>query len=473
MTKLRSAILLSISLLLFALTVNPAALAVVSTAEQPLLYPRPCTVTLDGAIQNIRPLYWNQNSQSMVALADAPWLFSCNIQFQADGTLLVNHLDITQSFSPQEYISTKSLEGLTPHERLDAVYVPLRRLAQDFGFGVVYQNQGPVIALQSPGYQGLPATPSPGPLLSLLPCIVALDGQIQNIHPIYLNQNGDSMVTLTDAALLFSAYIQFQADGSVLVNHLGATQTILPQEYISTGPLEVLTPSERLEVVYVPLRRLASGFAFEVTYKIQGPVISLRSQAYTGPDEVIPVLQVAPEPVEEISSDPPKNLPIWGIMGPELKSRWPEADFIAAYYTTLINSPAARTNNILVASTSIDGTILNSGATFSFNRTVGQRTIDASYQVAKIFVGDEIVDGLGGGICQVSSTIYNTALEAGLQIVERHPHTLPVTYAAPGRDATVSWGSADLKFKNNLGRPLQIRCGVYGPYVLTAFVEVD
>jgi hypothetical protein len=307
------------------------------------------------------------------------------------------------------------------------------------------------------------------PLLSPLPCIVTLDGKIQKIsHPIYVNQNNQSMVALADAVQLFSCNIRFQTDWTVQVNHLAITQSFLPQEYVSTGPLEILTPSERLDAVYVPLRRLAQDFGLAVVYKSHGPVISLQNPAYQEPAEDPQNIPVD----KEIIPSPPYNLPTWGIMGSELTSRWPNATFIRAYYTTLINSPAGRTNNIILATAKINGTILESGAVFSFNKTVGPRTIAAGYQEALIFVGDEIVPGIGGGICQVSSTLYNTALEAGMQIVERHPHTLPVIYCPPQQDATVSWGSADFKFKNTLDRPLQILCCVYGPYVLTAFVEV-
>lgn len=116
--------------------------------------------------------------------------------------------------------------------------------------------------------------------------------------------------------------------------------------------------------------------------------------------------------------------------------------------------------------------VLQSGEVFSFNKTVGERTSAAGYREAKIFVGNTIVSGLGGGICQTATTLYNAGLESKLEIIERYPHTLPVAYIGKGRDATVSWNGADLKMRNCLAKPVKILCCVYGPYVLAAVAEV-
>lgn len=470
MAKPRFMLLGLINLIFFLLAGNPPAGAVVSSAHNPLLSPWPCILTLDGKILNIHPLYLNPQQSSMISLGDAASSFGCEITFQEDGTLLVEGLDYSQVFLPDEYISTGPLEILTQDERQDAVYLPLRRLTEGFGLTLKYQHQGPVIALLTPGYHpASEAADEDRPPLTPLPCILTLDGQIQNIRTLYLDQAGKSMIALADAAFLFSCNIQFQADGTVMVNHLIVTQKFGPQDYIATMPLENLTSSQRLQVIYVPLRSLAERFGLTVKYIAPGPIIALRSPGYMGPDANMPVVDFE----NIVPPGPPANLPKWGIMGPELMSYWPNAAYISAYYTTLINSPPDRTHNIILATGTIDGTILASGETFSFNRTVGRRTLAADYKEALIFVGDEIVPGVGGGVCQVASTLYNTALEGGLQIVERHPHTLPVTYVAPQRDATVAWPTTDLKFKNTLDRPLRILCTVYGPYVMAAFVEAE
>ena len=294
------------------------------------------------------------------------------------------------------------------------------------------------------------------PLLSSLPCTIILDDNTQNVPSLCVNQMGQSMVSLKDAAQLFSCKYVFQPDGTLQVSYADIVQTFLPQEYINTAPLENLTPIEQLDVVCLPLRKLAQGFSYVVMYKSQGPLIVLQSPNY-----------------QEIIPDPPDNLPTWGTMGSELGTRWRYKTMIGSFYTTLINSSEGRTNNVILACEKINGTIVNSGEIFSFNNTVGQRSSQAGYKDAPIFSGNKVIDGIGGGICQASSTLYNATMASGLQVIERHPHSLPVKYCPPLLDATVSWGIEDYKFKNILDRPVQILCCVYGPYVLTAIVEVD
>lgn len=117
-----------------------------------------------------------------------------------------------------------------------------------------------------------------------------------------------------------------------------------------------------------------------------------------------------------------------------------------------------RSTNIKLASEKINGIILMPGETFSYNKTVGQRTITAGYKEAAVYMNGKVVDGIGGGICQVSSTLYNAALEANLEIVSRRNHHFITSYVSASRDATVSYGTIDLKFKNTRTYPIKIDC---------------
>ncbi|WP_027623743.1 VanW family protein [Clostridium lundense] len=119
-------------------------------------------------------------------------------------------------------------------------------------------------------------------------------------------------------------------------------------------------------------------------------------------------------------------------------------------------SSSQRANNIQIATKGINNTILMPGDVFSFNDIVGERTEARGYQSAAVIVGNQVDSGLGGGICQVSSTLYNAALKANLKSVERVHHTLPSSYVPLGRDATVDWGNIDYKFKNTLPYPIYI-----------------
>lgn len=125
--------------------------------------------------------------------------------------------------------------------------------------------------------------------------------------------------------------------------------------------------------------------------------------------------------------------------------------------TTSFNaSLVGRTTNVKLACDFIDGVILNPGDVFSYNDTVGPRTYERGFRDAIVYVGASAEDGVGGGICQVSSTIYYAALRADLEIVERKAHSRIVTYVPLGEDATVAWGAVDFRFKNDTDYPIRI-----------------
>lgn len=116
----------------------------------------------------------------------------------------------------------------------------------------------------------------------------------------------------------------------------------------------------------------------------------------------------------------------------------------------------AQKHNIKVAAKSVDGIVIKPGEEFSFNRVVGPRTAGRGYREAPSYLGTENLSTTGGGICLLSSAIYQAALESGMTITERVPHKRTVRTIKPGLDSTVWYGQADLKFKNPLAEPLQI-----------------
>ncbi|SDG96819.1 VanW family protein [Desulfosporosinus hippei] len=127
-----------------------------------------------------------------------------------------------------------------------------------------------------------------------------------------------------------------------------------------------------------------------------------------------------------------------------------KSDLISEYTTTFDQTLIERSLNIKLAAKAIDGKVLKPGEVFSFNNTVGPRTEEAGYQTAMIIEGNTFVPGLGGGVCQVSSTLYNAVCLAApaLSVVERSPHSLPVKYVPLGQDATVAYPNLDFKFQN-------------------------
>lgn len=117
---------------------------------------------------------------------------------------------------------------------------------------------------------------------------------------------------------------------------------------------------------------------------------------------------------------------------------------------------ADRTNNLTLACAAIDGLILNPGDVFSFNNVVGERTAEKGYKAATVYSGGQSLQELGGGVCQVASTIYYATLHLNMEQVHREPHQFVVTYVPYGMDATVYWGHIDYQFKNTLSHPVRI-----------------
>ena len=126
------------------------------------------------------------------------------------------------------------------------------------------------------------------------------------------------------------------------------------------------------------------------------------------------------------------------------------------FSTDISSSTLDRKHNIKNALHALNKIEILPNQTFSFNQTVGRRTEKNGYRKAKIIVNDEFVDGVGGGVCQVSSTLYNAALLAGLDIIEANKHSKQVSYVKAGFDAMVNFGSSDLKFKNNTAEKITI-----------------
>ncbi len=147
----------------------------------------------------------------------------------------------------------------------------------------------------------------------------------------------------------------------------------------------------------------------------------------------------------------------------------PEAfpNLLGTYSTTFSTRNVNRSTNIRLATSKINGIVIMPGETFSYNQTVGKRTAAAGFKSAAVYSGGEVTTGIGGGICQVSSTLYNAVLLANLKIVERYNHGFNPGYVPAGRDATVSWGGPDFKFKNTRDYPIKLICSVSGGRILT------
>ena len=146
---------------------------------------------------------------------------------------------------------------------------------------------------------------------------------------------------------------------------------------------------------------------------------------------------------------------------------------IGQYVTYFNSGHKSRSHNISLSAKAIDNHVVFPNETFSFNQVVGMRTRNKGYKSAPIIVKGELSEGVGGGICQVSSTLFNAVDRAGLQIVQRYSHTRSVPYVPPGRDATVSWGGPDFRFQNQYNQPILIRAKRYGGSMIITLYSSD
>ena len=180
-------------------------------------------------------------------------------------------------------------------------------------------------------------------------------------------------------------------------------------------------------------------------------------------------LEGQPKPFAEILTIPFKSAP-----DPVIKNNEPgdaatakagsgKFPYLLADFSTSYNAGLrGRTTNLRMAAAHINGTVVASGAVFSANKAIGPRNAAAGWREAGMFVSGQVVSGTGAGICQASSTLYNATLLADLPIVERHPHSMRVTYVPPSQDAALLWGQKDFKFRNDTGGAIKVETQVSG-----------
>lgn len=146
---------------------------------------------------------------------------------------------------------------------------------------------------------------------------------------------------------------------------------------------------------------------------------------------------------------------------------------IASFTTPMLDPASGRVHNIRLAAQAIDNYVLVPGAVFSFNDVVGERTAERGYLDGATIVEGERRQTVGGGVCQLSSTLCNAAWQAGLDVLERHDHQRPVGYVETGKDASVSYGYLDFRFRNNLEYSIQLRAFVSDDSVTVEIYRLD
>ena len=247
--------------------------------------------------------------------------------------------------------------------------------------------------------------------------------------------NEDEVFALAVETLHRALEARTHLTAEVITNSIGMVDIDLSALYdrVSVEPMSAKYDPETFSVT-----ESVAGVSFDMD-----AAQSKINNAANGSEIIIPLIQLEPEiSAEEIES---------------LLFR----DTISTS-TTTISGTAARLNNIVLASEEVHGTMLNPGDLFCFNQIVGRRTTARGFREAGAFSGGRMVDVIGGGICQVTSTIYDALLRTTLEVVSRRNHGLTVGYLPLGHDAAISYGQIEFRFRNNTDYPLRVETIVDG-----------
>ena len=273
-----------------------------------------------------------------------------------------------------------------------------------------------------------------------------MDGGILSLDT-KLNQTAWVADVPTERLLLFKGAGGVELDTDALYKAvegaLRAGQTELRFETLKKGPV-----MPNLEDIYAQIAVEPANAWYSETFEVMPETVGvsfgieqaaqLWQEAMIGEQVVVPLIITQPQyTAEQLQA---------------LLFR----DLLGAQITYYYGSTAERVNNIRLAASKLDGLVLLPGQTFSYNDTVGQRTREAGFQVAKAYSDGQEVDELGGGICQVSSSLYGATLYSRLKIVSRQNHYFKVGYLDYGLDATVSWRQPDFKFRNDKDFPIKL-----------------
>lgn len=268
---------------------------------------------------------------------------------------------------------------------------------------------------------------------------VELPGLVQ--HPSYYIENQNLIIVSGTSGIVL---LQDQAKNLILSNieNFSSSSINLPTQHVEPNPIdieqiheEIYSEPENAYIIQEPFELSvgSSGVDFALTIEEAQNLLTEEKTEYR-----IPLKLTEPE------------------IGVEDLGDAVFVDNLGTFSSTYKESNVNRSTNVKLATNKINNVILLPGEEFSYNKVVGERTYANGFREASVYTSSGVVNGLGGGICQVSSTLYNAVLRANLEIVERKNHRYAVSYVPLGTDATVAYGSIDFRFKNNRTYPIKV-----------------
>ena len=283
------------------------------------------------------------------------------------------------------------------------------------------------------------------------------------------NIKAEDKLTYQEALVMISSALQIDPDYQIKNRYCNADKWAWPYiaPLIDVLPVEYVKFDMKNHITGVQLVDLIHKIAFEPDAGEKYMNLNLHNVLLTSEDVGFAFTTI--ENLYVIPGVNPENLTLYKTnikniinIGDKIDTHEDAAfDVLLSEFSTKFDpGQINRSINLKLSMKGVNGTILKPGDEFSYNGILGERTYEKGYRNATIISGGKYVQGMAGGICQTSTTIFNAALEAGLDITERSSHSLKSSYVKVGRDAAVSYGVLDLKFKNNYDIPIKIE-GIY------------
>ncbi|MBE7048663.1 MAG: hypothetical protein E7393_04760 [Ruminococcaceae bacterium] len=296
----------------------------------------------------------------------------------------------------------------------------------------------------------------------VLPPVIACDETLllEAVHKIAdsIDEPGQDMaISIGETELMITRGVPgFSINQDKAMQDFKATALTLSDNIFSIEPERVLPTVPIANDIYDEI----CGEPIDATYTIENQRLVITDEQDGISFDKVAAQRIIDETSGDVITIPITKTPA-AITAQELEANlFP--DLLGSYSTRYNAGDIARSHNVSLAAEKINQVVLAPGDVFSYNTTVGPRTAARGFRTANVYVGNKIEPGIGGGICQVSSTLFNAVVLADLKIEQRTNHSLPVSYVPLGRDATVSYGSVDFKFSNNTQAPIKIVASASG-----------
>ena len=357
------------------------------------------------------------------------------VQQEVEPVLRIHESGLSALADDLAAMTKRAISARVSMEGKDAVVVPGQA-------GTAIDEAAVLAQLEATALAGLPS----------------FDVQLHTVEPPISTAAAERAATI--ARTIAAAPVTLALHGEGQIGQLGRLQLAsLVRFEPKAGAVEVVLDPAGVERKLHPLVKPFAEKPVDATFSVSGD----RAYLIKAKNGTTLDVKAAQHAIYEAGSGPGRRIAALGLatLEPELTTKEAKAlgihEQISTFTTDMGLSSPNRIWNVHLLGQYLDGTIVKAGETFSYNDVVGPRTIERGFREGQMIFGGVLIPSIGGGVCQTATTIFNTAFEAGLPVKERHNHSWYISHYPIGRDATVNWGSPDLKFKNDLDHALLIK----------------